>query len=417
MPDSHTSVPRKDASSSIVKLAQALVRIPSRGGIDDYTAVVQTLEMWLSSHRMSPTRLVDADGKLVGVMTEIEGARPGPTYVLDATVDTALFGDPASWTHGPVSGDIEDGWLYGRGAADSKTGVAIFAHLGARLASAKDRLAGRTILLFDGDEHSGSFNGAVTFFERILAGRKVDALMIGYPGPERIVVGGRGFIRFVISVHGQAAHSGSSHPAASNAVTKAGRVISQLAALDGRLADRRMDGFDVPPKVTVTSVSGGEDFSLVPDLCRIGVDVRVTPAFGAEEAEVAIHEAVASQDREDPERPSVVETIKGWPPFRTPDTAHFVTTLQRAAEAALARPVPLEVVGPSNIGNYVAGLGIPAVAGFGAVYRNLHAADECIEVASVEPVYRAYMDTMFTLLGDTDRRPATLSRDVGGGEP
>jgi succinyl-diaminopimelate desuccinylase len=412
--DPIVAVPQDALTSSIVKLAQALVRIPSRGGIDDYTAIVERLEAWLSSHRMGPVRLVAADGKLVGVTAEIEGARPGPTYLLDATVDTAPFGDPARWTRSPVSGDIEDGWLYGRGAADSKTGVAIFAHLGARLASTKDRLAGRAMLLFEAGEHSGSFTGAVTFFERIVAGRKIDALMIGYPGSDRIVVGGRGFVRFMISVHGEAAHSGSSRPAASNAVAKAGRLIAALAALGDRLADRRVDGFDLPPKVTVTSVAGGEDFSIVPDLCRIGVDVRVTPAFGAEEAEAVIRDVVADQDGADLERPSDVETIGGWPPFRTPDTAHFVIALQGAAEAALARPVPLEVAGPSNIGNYVASLGIPAVAGFGAVYRNIHAADECIEVASVDPVYRAYSDAMLDLLHDSDARRAASIPGVEG---
>ena len=217
MPDSIAAVPESALTSSIVDLARALVRIPSRGGIDDYTPIVDRLEAWLSSHRMSPMRLVAADGRVVGVTAEIEGARPGPTFVLDATVDTAPFGDPARWTRDPVSGEIEDGWLYGRGAADSKAGVAIFAHLGARLASARDDLAGRAILLFEGDEHSGSFTGAVTFFERTAMGRKIDGLMIGYPGSERIVVGGRGFVRFIISVHGEAAHSGSSHPAVSNA--------------------------------------------------------------------------------------------------------------------------------------------------------------------------------------------------------
>jgi succinyl-diaminopimelate desuccinylase len=400
-------------SSSIVELAQSLVRVPSRGGIDDYTGIVQILETWLESHRLSSSRLVDADGKLVGVIAEIQGARPGPTYVLDAPLDTAPFGEPATWTHDPLSGDIEAGWLYGRGSADSKVGVAIFAQVGARLALERDRLAGRAILLFEGDEHSGTFNGAVTFFEKVKAGRKVDGLMIGYPGQERIVVGGRGFVRFVISVHGQAAHSGSSQPPASNAVTQAGRLISRLAALDRQLAGRTVEGFDVPPKITVTFVKGGEGFSLVPDICQVGVDVRVTPAFEANVAEAAIRQAVADEDRENPERPSVVDRISGWPAFRTPDTAPVVTTLQRAAEAALARPVPLEVAGPSNIGNYVAGLGIPAVAGFGAAYRNLHAADECIEVASVEPVYRAYLDAMFTLLRDWDHSTA-LTRDIGG---
>jgi succinyl-diaminopimelate desuccinylase len=56
------------------------------------------------------------------------------------------------------------------------------------------------------------------------------------------------------------------------------------------------------------------------------------------------------------------------------------------------------VVGPSNIGNFLAQFGIEATAGFGVSYRNLHAADEAAEVASIGPVYDTYREALQTLL-------------------
>ena len=57
-----------------------------------------------------------------------------------------------------------------------------------------------------------------------------------------------------------------------------------------------------------------------------------------------------------------------------------------------------KVAGPSNIGNYLAGLGIPATAGFGVVYKGLHGTDERIRIDSIAPVQAAYHQALFTLL-------------------
>jgi hypothetical protein len=105
-------------------------------------------------------------GKPLGLYAECRGRGPGgPWVVLDATLDTAGFGDPAAWTHPPTSGQVDAGWLHGRGSADSKAGVALFAHLLADLAQADRRgMAGTLGVLFDLDEHSGGFGGARAFF-------------------------------------------------------------------------------------------------------------------------------------------------------------------------------------------------------------------------------------------------------------
>jgi succinyl-diaminopimelate desuccinylase len=56
--------------------------------------------------------------------------------------------------------------------------------------------------------------------------------------------------------------------------------------------------------------------------------------------------------------------------------------------------------GPSNIGNHLAGLGIPAIAGFGVDYQGLHGADERIRLDSIPAVQAAYHHALRTLLHD-----------------
>jgi succinyl-diaminopimelate desuccinylase len=114
--------------------------------------------------------------------------------VLDACLDTAPFGDETAWTYPPTSGEITGGWLHGRGSSDSKAGAAIFAHIAARLHDHAGRLHGSVVLLFDVDEHTGSFGGAKAYFEGPDAPGRVDGVMIGYPGLGHVVTGDRGVL-------------------------------------------------------------------------------------------------------------------------------------------------------------------------------------------------------------------------------
>ena len=158
----------------------------------------------------------------------IEGARQEPTYCLNACLDTAPFGDESAWEHPPTSGHVEAGQLHGRGAADSKMAVAIFAHLAAELVTVADKLQGRLAVLFDCDEHTGGFAGAKTFLADY---PNVAGAMIGYPGNDQVVVGARGFYRTTITLYGHGGHSGSTRRSGSNAVEKAARLVASLASV------------------------------------------------------------------------------------------------------------------------------------------------------------------------------------------
>jgi acetylornithine deacetylase/succinyl-diaminopimelate desuccinylase-like protein len=310
----------REDQASVLELARALVRTPSRGGIDPYDPVLECMASWLNAHGLGCRRLADPGGATVALACEVTGAAAGPRYVLDACLDTAPFGDESAWRQPPTSAAIADGWLHGRGSSDSKAGAAIFAHILARLKSAGDRWAGSVVLLLDVDEHTGAFGGARAFFE--------DA---GAP---------------------------------------------------------RVDGV----------MSGGEGYSVVPDLCVVNVDVRLTPVFDSQAALTTIREAAAAADDDWPgTQPTDVEITTSWPPYALPGNSPLRTALLSAARDA-GITARAKVAGPSNIGNYLAGLGIPATAGFGVVYEGLHGTDERIRIDSIAPVQAAYHQALLTLL-------------------
>lgn len=381
---------------SVVDLLRDLVRTPSRGGVDDYQPIVDAVASWLSNAGLAP-RVLDGPTGPLAIACDVTGAGAGPRYVLDACLDTAAFGDEAAWSASPTSAEIADGWLYGRGSCDSKVAVAIFCHLMTRLAATPESFHGTVTALFDLDEHTGGFGGIRRYLDE-QSGQDVAGVLIGYPGPDTIVVGGRGFLRVKITVFGQADHSASRRAKPINAVVRAAQLVDRLR-VDG--LGRTDDRFGMPPKLTVTSIRGGAPggYSVVPDRCELEVDIRLTPSFDADAARTLLRRTLAELDGELPApRRSVVElTTEPWPPFQLAADHRLPAALRAGAVGSGFDPI-LVVAGPSNIGNLLATHDIPATAGFGVRYRALHGTDEAIELATVAPVQAAYHRALLTLL-------------------
>lgn len=385
----------KEDHDAVIELTRALVRIPSRAGIDVVDPIVELLSRWMGEHGLPATVLRDGTGTTVGLTTQIRGAHPGPRWVLDACLDSASFGDESTWTHSPTSGVITDGWLWGRGSSDSKAAVAIFCHLAARLAASAEQLHGSVVLLFDLDEHTGNFGGAKRYFEGPDAPDDVAGVMIGYPGMDKLVIGGRGVHRAQLHVHGIASHSGGSKPSP-NAIEKATHLVSELAAAE--LPDGASEDFPLPGKVTVTAIEGGQGYSVTPDLCILNIDIRTTPTFDDTAAAALLESCTTRVDHRWPStRPTLIQRTTHWPAYALPLDSPLRATLLQSAHAFGVEVEP-KIAGPSNIGNYLAGLGIPATAGFGVAYTGLHATDERIRLDTIPTVQAVYHATLLTLL-------------------
>ena len=314
---------------------------------------------------------------------------------MDACLDTAPFGDEAAWTYHPTSGEIADGWLHGRGSSDSKAGAAIFAHVAARLRDTPGGFAGSVVLLFDVDEHTGGFGGAKpTSSTR----GPIDGVMIGYPGLDHVVTGRPG----------RAARP-RSRPRRRRAFRR--RPGPARRHHQGRTLIRKLDEvplpgppgpeFPLPAKLTVTAISGGEGYSMVPDLCTLNVDIRLTPALTIRPPSRSCGwRQPAPTRRGRAPRPPGSKSLPGGRHTPCQRARRCATHCSARATPAGLTPVA-KVAGPSNIGNYLARLGIPATAGFGVDYKNLHGTDERIRLDSIPAVQAAYHQALLTLLHAT----------------
>lgn len=367
---------------SITRLASSLVATPSCGGHHSPDPVLGLAHDWLADNRLRPRLLADAAGKPVAVLVEIAGAAPGRVLCLDACIDTAPAGDVGQWTAPPFSAVVRDGRLSGRGAADSKAGVAILAHVARHVAEA-GLPRGTLHVLFDADEHTGRFGGVRAYLDALA--RPPDAVSLGYPGNDCIVVGSRGFLRAKVHFAGKAVHSGAIERTGVNALNKAAAFTLKVS--EAAFPDAHDAAFAFGPAATVTHLEGGEGFSVVPDRATCHIDIRLTRAFDAATAQRWLEDIVHSVDRQ-----AGIETVDQWPAYLVAPDDPLVTSFAAAAREAFGRAVPTDVCGPSNIGNLLAARGVPTICAPGVGFANIHGADEWADIASFAPVYRMYCD-------------------------
>lgn len=353
--------------------------------------VLDAVVTWLRSRAFPFTVISGEDTEPLGIVVGNLDQQADKILCFNACLDTADYGDESKWSLSPTSGMITEGWLYGRGSADSKMAVAIFLHL-LEFIDLDDAFAqGRVICFFDCDEHSGEFQGIQRLVAQVPT---LDTIAIGYPGEDRLMIGARGFLRATISFSGPSRHSGSRSVTIS-AIDRAAQAALELGAWSQA---RAAEGNAVYPKASAVAMNGGTSFAVTADRCEMKVDMRLTPDFTEMAARDLLHEITKRATGGDQTYPAKIDFHPGWPAYVLPDTALIVSAIRSAHREVYNQALNLAVAGPSNIGNFLAGRGIQATCGFGVRYENLHAPNEraCIKDAPnvLRVYYRAYKKLM-----------------------
>lgn len=385
---SNKATPLKD----ILDLTQELVRTPSRSLEDDPQSIMDVITNWADQNSLTFHKLQDESGKSLGGYFHYSSGKPGLSICFNACIDTCQFGDPETWDDAPTSAKIEGDYMYGRGVADSKIAVSLFCHIFKNITE-NDLKSGDFYVLLDADEHTGNFGGIKHFLKDH---KKIDAAFIGYPGNKEIMIGARGFLRAEIKVPGIAAHSGSSSPAKDNALVKTAQLIDMISSTP--LPAENNPEFPFGPKVTVTAIDGGQGYSQIPDKITVNLDMRLTPDFDKNAADMWLRDIIKNFENANDQNKGInISYAESWPSYALDKDHVAVKALHENAERELNHLVTLRICGPSNIGNYLADKNIPALCGFGVEAQNIHAPNENIRISSIEAAYNSYYKTAKTL--------------------
>jgi succinyl-diaminopimelate desuccinylase len=211
------------------------------------------------------------------VLAVVEGrGGEGPTLAFEGHTDVVTEGAPDEWSVDPFGGEVRDGRLYGRGAADMKSGVASML-FGVRALEQAGPFPGRVALLVLCDEE-GMMLGAKHFSATALA-QGVDACIVCEPEGDEVCTSAKGAVRLRVELHGAMAH-GAMPQQGRNPIRAAGNLLVALAAYEDALRERHGTHEHLGPNyVTPTVLDAGsfDQINVIPAVARVAVDIRTTP--------------------------------------------------------------------------------------------------------------------------------------------
>ncbi len=297
----------------------------------------------------------------VNVLGLRRGRAARPALHLNGHLDVVPPGD--GWTVEPFGGEIRDGWLHGRGAADMKAGLAAAVFAAEAVRRSGVSLRGTLEISGTVDEESGGHAG-VAHLARIgrVTSRTTDYVIIPEPfSPTRICVGHRGVLWFRIVARGRIAHGSMPFLGVSAIEAAAEAALGIREALGDMVTELPV----VPegarrPTVNVNSIAGGQVIEglgesgdaasgagqglpspCVADECELVVDRRYLLEEGADMVRAQVREVLSGVEARRPGIRFEVEEVLGVEPTRTPDDCRLVRSLSRAVEAAAGQPAEL----------------------------------------------------------------------------
>lgn len=319
------------------------------------------------------------------VMARLRGADQAPVLAFIGHYNTHPIGDPAKWDFDPLGGRVEDGCIWGRGAADMKKGIAAAIEATQVVMEADVGLRGDIVHIWFAGE--GHHDPALEYMAG--EGRRFAPAdwYLDLDGPEgKIAKVGGPWVWLRLRTRGLAGHSGlfrgdGRRPV--NAITKMVHLLSEIEEVDSWMSFEPHQLFGEPwrysdkPIVEVGKIAGGKKVNEVPRECEAMVDFRLLPGQSPQtllkELQVLVAELQA-RDRELEVEVGVFKTTYSDCPELTDDHP-VVRAIREAAMPVLghepewrgliygSRPALWEVADVIHYG----------VAGG----RNLHAENEC----------------------------------------
>jgi acetylornithine deacetylase len=307
------------------------------------------------------------------VVAKLSGRDPRRRLLLEAHVDTAGI---ESMTIAPFEPALRDGRLFGRGACDTKGGLAAMMH-----ALVAVHLSGATppsdVWLAATVDEEHSYRGVL----RLCEGLSATGAIVAEPTDLRVVVASKGCLRWRVTVTGRAAHSSKPHLGV-NAISRMARLIVALEEEEQQLKARQHPLVGCPT-LNVGVIQGGAQVNIVPDECFVEIDRRLIPGEALADVQHRYEELPERLRTQFPDLSvSQAPLLSDWP-METPTDSEIVGVVCEVLKEAKLDAEPAGVPFGSDASK-LARIGIPSVVlGPGSIDQ-AHTADEFVPVHEVE---------------------------------
>jgi len=308
-----------------------------------------------------------------------------PCFVFAGHTDVVPPGDEKAWSHPPFSATIDDGRLYGRGAADMKSSIAAMITAIEQFLSKHNHFTGSIALLITSDEEGDAINGTVKVVEKLLHdGTPVDYCLVGEATcantfGDTIKVGRRGSLTGKIQVHGKQGHI--AYPAlADNPIH---RALPALSAISELSFDKGNAHFQ-PSSLQFADVQSGVGASnVIPGELSATFNVRYSPETTAEKIKQCVEETLRSH-----QVPHSIQWRHGSKPFYS-EPRKLAEAMQHAVAKVTQQHAELSTSGGTSDGRFLIELGCEVIE-FGPCNESIHQVEESIGVEELALLSRCY---------------------------
>lgn len=367
-----------------IALTAALVRCPSVTPIEGGALVL--LAKLLGEAGFECTR-VDRAG-ICNLYARWGRKGANRTFGFNGHTDVVPLGDEAAWTMPPFGAEIKDGYLYGRGATDMKSGVAAFA------AAAIDFVQntppdGAVVLAITGDEEDVALDGTVALLDWMKDhGEAMSVCLVGEPTcpnemGEAMKIGRRGSLTGWLTITGVQGHSAYPHRAV-NPLHAGARLLDRLAS---HVLDQGTDHFDPSSLAVVTIDTGNPATNVIPAVMKAAVNIRFNDQHTGASISAWLQDEAAKIATETGVNAEWKIKISGES-FITPP-GPLSDLVAAAVEAETGRTPELSTSGGTSDARFVKDH-CPVVE-FGLVGKTMHQVDERVLVEQIPQLKAIYL--------------------------
>ena len=319
--------------------------------------------------------------------------RGGPVFCFAGHTDVVPSGPVDEWHSDPFLPVIKDGFLYGRGAADMKSGLAAMVSACEEFVGRYPAHRGTIAFLITSDEEGPAVDGTRRVVE-VLRERdeSIDWCLVGEPSSESelgdtMKIGRRGSLSGRLTVHGIQGHI--AYPQfADNPVHAVAPALAELAM---RTWDPGNEHFQ-PTTFQVSNISAGTG---APNVIPGELKARFNLRFSTEQTVDGLKTVVEELLRRHRVNYSLEWFVSGYPFLTVPGELSEAAT--RAVQEQLQITPKLSTGGGTSDGRFIAPLGAQVIE-IGVINQTIHKVNECARVADIDRLHRLYHRILELLL-------------------
>lgn len=372
-------VAKSDPVSLTVKLVQCPSVTPAEAG------ALKLLHSLLAESGFECHR-VDR-GNVSNLFARYGDKKATRTFGFNGHTDVVPVGNKSAWNSDPFGAEVRDGFIWGRGSSDMKSGVAAF--VAAAIDFASDMPSdGAIILAITGDEEAEATDGTIALLDWMDdQGEAMSVCLVGEPTcpnymGEAMKIGRRGSVTFQLRAIGTQGHV--AYP------EKANNPVPAMSMLINELSCKELDGgteyFDPSTLAVTTFDTGNSASNVIPAECRVTMNIRFNDKHTSKSLKKLISNEIEAITKTTGIEFEMQYNVSGESFFTPPG---FLSKLVSDAVRLETNRVPKHSTsGGTSDARFI--MKHCPVVEFGLVPHRMHGIDECVKISHIQQLKAVY---------------------------